>query len=85
MNRATRLSVRVLLGLNLLSCTPLQRASSPMVFPEIELRNGLVITKSARVASRTYHLPGSSSPDSAVITIRGDGITLDFAGATMEG
>jgi hypothetical protein len=59
-----------------------RRASSG---PTIELSQGLVITKSARVAPRVYRLPGSSSLDSAVITIRGDNITLDFAGATMEG
>lgn len=53
--------------------------------PTIELRQGLVITRSSRVAPRTYRLPGSRSPDSAVITIRGDNITLDFAGATLEG
>ena len=52
--------------------------------PTIELRRGLVISKSSRVAPRTYSLPGRSS-DSAVITIRGDNITLDFGGATMAG
>ncbi|MEP6858194.1 MAG: right-handed parallel beta-helix repeat-containing protein [Gemmatimonadales bacterium] len=52
--------------------------------PTIELRQGLVIMKSARVAPRTYSLPGPSS-DSAVITIRGDNITVDFAGATLAG
>ena len=52
----------------------------------IELRQGLVITKSARVAPRTYRLPAPDSSDSAaVITIRGDNITVDFAGATMAG
>jgi parallel beta-helix repeat protein len=52
----------------------------------IELRQGLVITKSARVAPRTYRLPAPDSSDSAaVITIRGDNITVDFAGATMVG
>ena len=51
----------------------------------IELRQGLVITKSARVVPRTYNLAAPSSMDSAVITIRGDNITVDFAGATMSG
>ncbi|HEY3114676.1 MAG TPA: right-handed parallel beta-helix repeat-containing protein [Gemmatimonadaceae bacterium] len=59
------------------------RIASPL--PTIELRQGLVITKSARVAPRIYQLPAPSSHDSAVIRIRGDSITLDFAGATMEG
>jgi parallel beta-helix repeat protein len=51
----------------------------------VELRQGLVITKSARVIPRTYRLPAPSSMDSAVITIRGDNITVDFAGATLAG
>ena len=53
--------------------------------PTIELRQGLVITQSVRVAPRIYQLPAPSSHDSAVIRIRGDSITIDFAGATMEG
>jgi parallel beta-helix repeat protein len=53
--------------------------------PTIELRQGLVITQSARVLPRTYQLPAPGSNDSSVITIRGDSITVDFAGATMEG
>ncbi len=52
----------------------------------IELSQGLVITKSGRVAPRTYRLAAADSSDSAaVITIRGDNITVDFAGATMVG
>jgi parallel beta-helix repeat protein len=44
-----------------------------------------VITQSARIAQRVYRLAAPESADSAVITVRGDDITLDFAGATMEG
>jgi len=44
-----------------------------------------VITQSVRVAPRIYQLPAPSSHDSAVIRIRGDSITVDLAGATMEG
>jgi parallel beta-helix repeat protein len=51
----------------------------------IELRPGLVITQSTRVVPRAYRLPAAASVDSAVITIRGDNITVDFAGATVEG
>jgi parallel beta-helix repeat protein len=58
------------------------RAQSPST---IELRPGLVITQSARIAPRVYRLAAPESSDSAVITIRGDDITVDFAGATMEG
>ena len=45
----------------------------------IELTPGLVITHSVRVKSRTYRLSGPP------ITIRGDNITVDFAGATLQG
>ncbi|HEY6825375.1 MAG TPA: right-handed parallel beta-helix repeat-containing protein [Gemmatimonadaceae bacterium] len=53
--------------------------------PTIALRRGLVITHSVRVAPRTYHLAADSSLDSAVITIKGDDITVDFAGASLVG
>ena len=53
--------------------------------PTIELKPGLVITRSARVAQRTYELLPIAPADSPIITIRGDDITVDFAGAVMEG
>lgn len=51
----------------------------------IELHRGLVITHSVRIAPSVYRIPGRASLDSAVITIRGDDVTVDFAGATLEG
>ncbi len=51
----------------------------------MELRPGLVITSSARVVPRTYRLPAPASLDSAAIVIRGDDVTVDFAGARLEG
>jgi len=51
----------------------------------IELRPGLVITRSVRVVPKVYHLPAHASLDSAVIVVRGDDVTVDFAGATLEG
>lgn len=53
--------------------------------PTIELHRGLVITHSVRIAPRVYRIPGRGSLDSAVITVRGDDVTVDFAGATLEG
>src|SRR5690242_8697754 len=53
--------------------------------PTVELRRGLVITRSVRIAPRTYRLAADSSLDSAVITIKGDDITVDFAGASLVG
>src|SRR2546423_10758071 len=43
----------------------------------ISLHSGQVITHSARVLRRTYRISG--------IVIRGDNITVDFAGATLQG
>ncbi len=59
------------------------RAQQPI--PTIALRSGLVITHSVRVAPRTYRLAADSSLDKPVITIRGDDITVDFAGASLVG
>src|SRR6185295_16945184 len=53
--------------------------------PTIELRPGVVITKSARVIPRTYQLTAAAGLDSGIVVIRGNDITVDFSGATMEG
>ncbi|HLQ59604.1 MAG TPA: right-handed parallel beta-helix repeat-containing protein [Gemmatimonadales bacterium] len=47
----------------------------------VELRPGMVITQSIVVAPKTYRFPGGGPP----ITIRGDNISVDFRGATLEG
>ncbi|HEY0670694.1 MAG TPA: NosD domain-containing protein [Longimicrobiales bacterium] len=51
----------------------------------VPLRAGMVITTSTRIVPGTYRLPAPPSLDSAVITIRGNDITVDFAGATLQG
>ena len=82
----TRYSL-ALLGMTFVAA-PFIQAQSPTrvtTAPTIELRPGLVITRSARITPRVYRLTASESTDSSVITIRGDDITLDFSGATMEG
>src|SRR4029078_7290267 len=53
--------------------------------PTITLRPGLVITHSVRVAPRPYPLAADPSLDRPAITIRGDDITVDFAGASVVG
>lgn len=80
-------AVLTLLGAFLVASAfiPGQSPSQPKRTPTIELRSGLVITQSARIAPRVYRFAAPESIDSAVITVRGDDITLDFAGATMEG
>jgi len=45
----------------------------------------MVITRSLRVATGTYRIPAAGTPDSAVITIRGDNVTVDFRGSVLEG
>ncbi len=46
--------------------------------PTIELRSGMVITHSVRVVPQIYRLSGP-------ITVKGDSITVDFRGATLQG
>lgn len=53
--------------------------------PTVVVTPGLVITRSVRIAPRTYALAAPRSLDSAVITIRGNDITVDFAGAVLQG
>ena len=53
--------------------------------PDVELRAGLVITSSARIARRTYALRAAPSLDSAVVIVRGDNITVNFNGAELVG
>lgn len=62
-----------------------QRAAAPPTVPVIELRPGLVITSSVRVLRKIYRLSAPASLDSAVITVRGEDITVDFDGAALEG
>ncbi|MHB2032227.1 MAG: right-handed parallel beta-helix repeat-containing protein, partial [Gemmatimonadaceae bacterium] len=79
--------------MNRFSCLMLAGALAPCTLaaqhaarlPSVELRPGMVITTSVRIVPRTYHLAAAPSLDSAVVTIRGDDVTVDFAGAHMEG
>ena len=65
------------------SMTPTRsHAQSP---PSITPRAGLVITRSARLVPGTYRLSAPHSLDSALITVRGDDITLDMRGVTLIG
>jgi parallel beta-helix repeat protein len=60
-------------------------AQEVVQLPTITLRPGLVITSSARIVPRTYRLFAPASLDSALVTVRGNDITVDFTGVTLEG
>lgn len=54
--------------------------------PQIQLKAGLVITKSVKIKPGIYGLPGRPADNSpAVIKIKGQGITVDFGGAILQG
>jgi nitrous oxidase accessory protein NosD len=51
----------------------------------VRLVPGLVITESVRIAPGTYRLPAPASLDSALVVVRGDGITVDMRDVRLEG
>jgi parallel beta-helix repeat protein len=51
----------------------------------VRITRGMVITHSVHIAPGTYRIHAPASLDSAVIIIRGDNITVDFKGSTLEG
>ena len=51
----------------------------------VRITPGMVITHSVHITPGTYRIAAPASLDSAVITIRGDNITVDFSGAVLEG
>ena len=82
--KTTRAARHVLLFCTLAACGLPVRGLAQRV-PTIALRPGLVITRSVRIAPSVYQLRAPASMDSAVITIRGSDIVVDFAGATLVG
>ena len=61
-------------------------AARPLIAQQpVKLTRGMTITRSVRIVPATYRLTAPTSLDSAVITIRGDNITVDFGGALLEG
>ena len=63
----------------LLALVVLAQQQAPIVTP----RAGLTITRSVRFRPGVYRLP--ARPDSALITVRGNDITVDFNGAELRG
>ena len=60
-------------------------AAPVLAQPTVRLVPGMVITTSVRIAPGTYRLDAPRDSTSALITIRGSRITVDFAGATLLG
>lgn len=52
---------------------------------ELPLQAGMKITQSATIKAGEYLLAGADSLDQPVVTIEGEGITIDFNGATLRG
>ena len=53
--------------------------------PTLPLTRGMLITTSVRIAPGTYRIPADASLDSALMVIRGEGITVDMRGVRVEG
>ncbi|HET7374128.1 MAG TPA: right-handed parallel beta-helix repeat-containing protein, partial [Gemmatimonadaceae bacterium] len=68
-----------------LSALGFLRAPLHAQLPTVELRRGMVITSSVRIAPKVYRITGNPSLDSAVVVVRGDDLTVDFTGATLLG
>ncbi len=61
------------------------RAAIPTSLPTVVPRPGMVITHSVRVKPGVYRWAGSASLDSALLVIRGSGITVDMRGVVLVG
>ena len=72
-----------LLALAALGAPAALSGQSPL--PTVTPRSGLLLTSSARLLPGTYRLGAPASLDSAAITLRGDDLTLDLTGVTLEG
>ena len=51
----------------------------------VPLTPGMTITSSVRIRPGTYRLPAHASLDSALVVVRGEGITVDMRGVRLEG
>ena len=51
----------------------------------VPLTRGMVIDRSVTIRPGIYRLPASADLQTPVVTIRGDDITVDFAGAELHG
>lgn len=80
-----RLKATSLVPLLALMATASATAGAQATPATVRITPGMVITHSVRITPGTYHYSAPASLDSAVITVRGDDITVDFSGAVLEG
>ena len=80
---AQRVTRRLLVATLAASGAPATVGAQPL--PVVRPVPGLVITRSVRIAPGTYRLPGPEATDSALITVRGNDITVDMRGVTLVG
>jgi nitrous oxidase accessory protein NosD len=64
---------------------PAQRPADRAPLRSVVPRAGMVITSSVRIAPGVHRLSAPAALDSAVLVVRGDDITIDFAGAELVG
>lgn len=73
------------LGLTTFNLAMLSISGQAQRGPMIELRPGLVVTRSTRITPKVYRLSAPASLDSAVLTIHGNNLTVDLTGVTLQG
>src|SRR5690242_16325571 len=68
----------------LLALTTITAAAAAQPSPVVVPRNGMSITRSVTIQRGTYRF-SSTSTDSAVITIRGDDVTVNLTNVVLSG
>ncbi len=74
-----------LAALGVFSGCGLEAQTAKRALPTVTPRPGMVITRSMRLVPGTYQWRANAHPDSALITVRGRGITVDMRGVTLVG
>ena len=67
-----------------LAVTALGLAAPAAAQPVVRLTPGMSVTESVRIEPGTYDLPGPASLEEALITVSGDGVTLDLSGVVSD-
>lgn len=77
-------SVTIAAALAAVSAPVMPSPAAAQPLPVVTPRPGLVITRSVRVAPGHYRFRAAHG-DSAILVVRGDGLTVDLRGVTFEG